>query len=167
MGDTPAIAFGLLCLALGILLHKKRRKISGGGGVEDLAAVGARGRGKRSSNPGGGGGGRGIVPRAVLCRIISGLMFFGGVGLASSFIGDWLAGWDFSIAEVGSTGIAAILAILLGVAVAIDVWDGGGLKPLTYGMIVLFPLLWATGGGSLAWPRALSAQAWSWVTGAM
>lgn len=156
--DTPAIAFGILCLALGILLHKKRAKLvrtDGGDGV--AAAVGnGRGGGKR----------KGILPRAVLCRIISVLMVFGGVGLASSFIGDWLRTWDFSIATVSSTGIAIILAILLGVAVAIDVWDGGGLKPITYGMIVLFPLLWATGGGSLAWPKALSAQAWTWMTGA-
>lgn len=165
--DTPAIAFGLLCLALGILLHKKRAKITASGSGADAGAVAVHGaRGGRAGVTGGGRGGRGI-PRAVLCRIISALMFFGGVGLASSFFGDWLRGWDFSIATVSSTGIAVILAILLGVAVAIDVWDGGGLKPLTYGMIVLFPLLWATGGGSLAWPKALSAQAWGWMTGAM
>lgn len=161
--DTPAIAFGLLCLALGILLHKKRAKITASGSGADAGAVAAHGaRGGR----GGRGGGRGI-PRAVLCRVISALMFFGGVGLAASFLGDWLRTWDFSIATVSSTGIAVILAVLLGVAVAIDVWDGNGLRPTTYGMIVLFPLLWATGGGSLAWPKALSAQAWSWMTGAM
>jgi hypothetical protein len=158
--DTPAIAFGILCLALGILLHKKRHKIIRKDGEEGAAGKGKHGgviTGKR----------KGIIPRAVLCRIISVLMVFGGVGIATSFVGDWLRTWDFSIATVSSTGIAAILAVLLGVAVAIDVWDGGGLKPLTYGMIVMFPLLWATGGGSLSWPKALSAQAWSWMTGAI
>jgi hypothetical protein len=155
MGDTPAIAFGILCLALGILLHKKRAKISHKGDG-DISGKG-RGSGKRSAG----------IPRAVLCRIISVLMFLGGVGLASTFVGDWLRGWDFSIAEVNSTGIAAILAVLLGVAVLIDVWDGNGLRPSTYGMIVLFPMLWVTGGGSLSWPKAISAQAWAWMTGAM
>ncbi|WP_433519019.1 hypothetical protein ACQP2T_27980 [Nonomuraea sp. CA-143628] len=153
MGDTPAIAFGLLSLALGILFHKKRAKIIRSGGEE------GGGKGKT--------GGRGILPRAVLCRIISVLMFLGGVGVASSFVGDWLRGWDFSIGEVPTVAIAAIVAVVLGFAVLIDVWDGGGLKPITYGMIVMFPLLWATGGGSLSWPKAISAQAWSWVTGAM
>jgi hypothetical protein len=156
MGDTPAIAFGILCLALGILFHKKRAKIIRSGGEEGAAGKGTAG-----------GKGKGILPRAVLCRIISVLMFLGGVGLASSFFGDWLHGWDFSIGEVPTVAIAAIVAVVLGFAVLIDVWDGGGLKPLTYGMIVMFPLLWATGGGSLSWPKAISAQAWSWVTGAM
>lgn len=156
MGDTPAIAFGLLALALGILFHKKRAKLIRTDGEE-----GATGTGKNAGKR------RGVLPRAVLCRIISALMFIGGVGLAATFIGDWLRTWEFSIASIPSAGVAIIVAVLLGFAVGIDVWDGGGLKPLTYGMIVMFPLLWAAGGGSLAWPKALSAQAWSWMTGAI
>lgn len=159
MGDTPAIAFGLLCLALGILLYKKRAKLTRG----TAAPAAAPSAGGKS----GSGGQWYKIPAAVLYRIISGLMFFGGVGLASTFIGDWLRSWDFSIGPVDSGAIVTILAVLLFFAVGIDVLNGNGLKPSTYGMIVLFPLLWATAGGSLAWPKALSAQAWTWMTGAI
>ncbi|MEU8364916.1 hypothetical protein AB0C27_53775 [Nonomuraea sp. NPDC048882] len=167
MGDTPAIAFGLFSLALGILLYRKRMKLIRSGSGAALAVAGAKPTGGKL---GGGSGSKDRwykIPAAVLYRIISGLMFLGGVGLASTFIGDWLRSWDFSIGPLGSTACATILALLLGVAVLIDVFDGNGLKPLTYAMIVSFPLLWATAGGSLAWPRALSAQAWLWMTGAV
>jgi hypothetical protein len=161
MGDTPAIAFGLLCLALGILLYKKRAKlVKTGAAAATVAAAGGK-------SAGGGGGKRFGLPAAVLYRIISCLMFFGGVGLASTFLGDWLRSCDFSIGSLGSTAIAVILAVLLGFAVGIDVFDGGGLKASSYAMMVVFPLLWATAGGSLAWPKSLSAQAWRWMTGAL
>ncbi|MFI6793709.1 hypothetical protein ACIBG4_40895 [Nonomuraea sp. NPDC050383] len=136
MGDTPAIAFGLLCLALGILIHKKRGKLS-------------------------------RIPSAVLNRVICALMFLGGTGLAATFIGDWLKGLDFSIGQVTSGHIVVGLVVLLGVAVAIDVFDGHGLRPSTYGMIAFFPILYATAGGSLAWVRQISAAGWSTISGAM
>ncbi len=145
--DAPAIVFGILCLGLGILLHKKRAKISGGGA--------------------GGGGKKLQIPATVLTRIISGCMFFGGVGLASTFVGGWLRGMNFSIGPVSSNAVIVIAAILLGVAVLIDVVNGNGLKTYTYAMIVTFPLLWAAAGGSLALPRAISATAWSWINGAI
>lgn len=158
MGDTPAIAFGLLSLALGIIFYRKRAKLIRGAG----AAVGTDGKAAA------GGKGRKLgIPATVLYRIISALMFLGGAGLASTFIGDWLRDWDFSIGKVSSTAIVTIVAVLLGFAVGIDVFDGNGLKPSTYGMIVLFPLLWATAGGSLAWPKAVSAWAWTQMTGAI
>lgn len=157
MGDTPAIAFGILCLALGILFYKKRAKISKPGGASGGPSSGGQ-------TPGGKGG-KFRIPAAILYRIISGLMFFGGVGLAATFIGDWLRDWDFSIGEVPSTAIVIIVAVFMFFALLIDVFDGNGLKPTTYAMIVIFPLMYATAGGSLAWPRALSAQAWSWMTG--
>lgn len=157
MGDTPAITFGLLCLALGVMLYRKRGKL-----IKDGAGLAAAGR-----SIGSGKGRKLGIPSAVLCRIISTLMFLGGVGLASTFLGDWLRTWDFSVGSVSSGAIATILAVLLGSAVLIDVFDGNGLKPTTYALIVTFPLLWATAGGSLAWPKALSAQAWVWMTGAI
>jgi len=156
MGDTPAIAFGLLCLALGILFYKKRAKISKVGGP--AAAPGAGGPSTRKKFG---------IPGPVLYRTISTLMFFGGVGLASTFVGDWLRSWDFSIGPVSSGAIVTIVAVLMFFALLIDVFDGNGLKPSTYAMIVIFPLMYATAGGSLAWPKALSAQAWSWMTGAI
>lgn len=161
MGDTPAIAFGLLSLALGIIFYRKRAKlVRNAGTASSDTAVGGK--------SGGGGRGRKLgIPGPVLYRIISTLMFLGGVGLASTFVGDWLRDWDFSIGKVSSTAIVTIVAVLLGFAVGIDVFDGNGLKPSTYGMIVLFPLLWATAGGSLAWPKAVSAWAWTQMTGAI
>ncbi|MBO3744890.1 hypothetical protein J5X84_02340 [Streptosporangiaceae bacterium NEAU-GS5] len=154
MNDVPAIAFGILALLLGILLHRKRRKIVRGGASDDL---GGRTRG----------GSRKIgLPAPVLNRIISVLMFLGGVGLASTFVGSWLADLDFSIGQVTSTAIITIVAVLLGVAVLIDVFDGNGLRPTTYAMICTFPLMWAAAGGSLSWPKAISATCWSWLTGA-
>lgn len=155
MGDTPAIAFGILCLALGILFYKKRAKLMKGGGPTAPGAA-APGKAKKLG-----------IPGPVLYRIISTLMFLGGVGLASTFLGDWLRGMDFSIGAVSSGAIATIVAVLLGFAVGIDVFDGNGLKPTTYAMIVMFPLLWATAGGSLSWPKALSAWAWTQMTGSI
>ncbi|MEV0993388.1 hypothetical protein [Nonomuraea sp. NPDC050202] len=165
MTDAPAIAFGLFCLALGIMLYKKRAKlIKGGGGAAALSAAaaakaGGAGTTTRARKLG--------IPAPVLYRIISGLMFFGGVGLASTFIGDWLRTWNFSIGEVSSAAVITIVAVLMFFALLIDVFDGNGLKPTTYGMLVMFPMMWATAGGSLSWPKALSAQAWSWMTGAI
>ncbi|WP_433516485.1 hypothetical protein ACQP2T_13485 [Nonomuraea sp. CA-143628] len=157
MGDTPAIAFGLLSLALGILFYKKRAKLMRtGGGAVPAGGGAASGKSKKLS-----------IPGPVLYRIISTLMFLGGVGLASTFLGDWLRGMDFSIGAVSSGAIATIVAVLLGFAVGIDVFDGNGLKPTTYAMIVMFPLLWATAGGSLSWPKALSAWAWTQMTGSI
>jgi hypothetical protein len=155
MNDTPAIAFGTLCLALGILFYRKRSKLIKQGGPAGTAGT-APGKSRKFG-----------VPAPVLYRIISGLMFLGGVGLASTFIGDWLRSWDFSIGEVSSTAIVTILAVLMFFALLIDVFDGGGLKPSTYGMIVLFPLMWATAGGSLSWLKVMSAWAWTQMTGAI
>jgi hypothetical protein len=135
--DTPAIAFGLLCLAVGILLHKKRGKIPG------------------------------KLQGAPLNRIISVLMLFGGTGLASTFIGDWLRGLDFSIGQITSTHIVVGLVVFLGIAVAIDILDGNGLRPSTYAMIAFFPVLYAAAGGSLAWVREISRAAWSGINGAI
>lgn len=157
MGDTPAIAFGLLSLALGILFYRKRAKIAKGG-VGPAGAGAAAGAGKARKLG---------IPAPVLYRIISTLMFFGGVGLASTFLGDWLRSWDFSIGSVSSGAIVTIVAVLMFFALLIDVFDGNGLKPTTYAMIVIFPLLYATAGGSLAWLKVLSAQAWTWMTGAI
>ncbi|MET8987775.1 hypothetical protein ABZW49_20200 [Nonomuraea wenchangensis] len=156
MGDTPAIAFGLLCLALGILFYRKRGKISkpAGGGAT-------------AGGPAPVGKGKFRIPAPVLYRIISGLMFFGGVGIASTFVGDWLRGWDWSIGTLSSRACIVIVAVLMFFALLIDVFDGNGLKPTTYAMLVIFPLMWATAGGSLAWPKALSSWAWARVTGAI
>ncbi|WP_219471277.1 hypothetical protein [Nonomuraea rhizosphaerae] len=167
MGDTPAIAFGLLCLALGILFYRKRAKLTRGAVSAPSTSADGKTTTARTAGAGAGRGRRIGIPAAVLYRIISGLMFLGGVGLASTFIGDWLDSLDFSIGQVSAPAIVTIVAVLLGFAVGIDVFDGNGLKPSTYGMIVLFPLLWATAGGSLAWPKALSAWAWSQMTGAI
>lgn len=135
--DTPALAFGLLSLALGVLLYKKQHKLPP----------------KLQGPP--------------INRIISALMFFGGTGLAATFIGDWLRAMDFSIGQVTSTHIIVILVVILFVAVLIDVVDGNGLRPSTYAMIAFFPILYAAAGGSLSWVRALSAAAWSAIRGAI
>ena len=144
--DAAVIGVGLFSLALGVILHKKRASLVKGGG---------------------GGGPKIGIPSAMYNRIISGLMLLGGTGLAATFIGDWLASMDFSVFGMQSRHVIILLAVLLLIAVAIDVFNGNGLKPYTYGMIVLFPLLWAAGDGSLAWPRAVSAWAWGYLTGAV
>lgn len=146
--DAAVVVFGLFSLALGVVLLKKRGSIVKGG------------------KGGGAGGGPKIgIPPIVFNWLVSLLMVLGGTGLAATFLGDWLREMDFSIAGAPSRGVIILLAILTLAAVAFDVLNGNGLKNYTYAMIVLLPLMWAAGDGSLSWPRSISAWAWTHITG--